>query len=114
MEILDQTTQSAQHRQVHPDRINMVVSCLEVLMVLLKDTVAFAQKARNVRTCVTKICELASDNYGNQMITMPVVGALLTLRDKNLNATMDSLAKIDSQILHKIELLAKEHAPDLD
>ena len=48
------------------------------------------------------------------MITMPVIGSLLTLRDKNLNATMDSLAKIDNQILHKIELLAKEHAPDLD
>ena len=63
---------------------------------------------------MTKICEIASENYGNQMITMPVIGSLLTLRDKNLSATMDSFAKLDTQILHKIELLAKEHAPDLD
>ena len=114
MKVLEQTTQNTNHQQVTPDRLNMVVSCLEVLMVLLKDTVTFAQKARNVKNCVTKICELAGENYGNQMITMPVIGSLLTLRDKNLNATMDSLAKIDNQILHKIELLAKEHAPDLD
>ena len=67
-----------------------------------------------MKNCVAKICELASENYGNQMITMPVIGSLLTLRDKNLSATMDSLAKIETQILHKIELLAKEHAPDLD
>ena len=45
--------------------MNMAVSCLEVLMVLLKDTNNFAQKAKNVKNCVTKICELASENYGN-------------------------------------------------
>ena len=96
MKILEQTTRKTLQQQIYPEQINMVVSCLEVLMVLLKDTQVFAQKTRNVKNCVTKICELASDNYGNQMITMPVIGSLLTLRDKNLSATMDSLAKIDT------------------
>ena len=78
----------------------MTISCLEVLMVLLKETNKYAQSNRNVKNCVAKICELASEHYYNPMITMPVIGSLLTLRDKNLSATMDSLARIDTQILH--------------
>ena len=38
---------------------------------------------------------------------MPVVGTMLTLRDKNLSYTMDSLARLDPPILQKFELLAK-------
>ena len=44
---------------------------------------------------------------------MPVIGSLLTLRDKNLSATMDSLARLDLSALKKIELLAQDNASDL-
>lgn len=44
---------------------------------------------------------------------MPVIGSMLTLRDKNLGYTMDSLARLDPPILAKFEVLAKQHAPDL-
>ena len=47
------------------------------------------------------------------MITLPVIGTMLTLRDKNLGLTMDSLAKLDPPVLAKFEALAKRHAPDL-
>ena len=41
----------------------MTISCLEVLMVLLKETNTFSQSNRSVKTCVAKICELASEHY---------------------------------------------------
>ena len=44
---------------------------------------------------------------------MPVIGTMLTLRDKNLGFTMDSLARLDTSVLAKFESLAKLHAPDL-
>ena len=44
---------------------------------------------------------------------MPIIGIMLTLRDKNLGYTMDSLARLDPPVLHKFEQLVKQHAPDL-
>jgi len=38
---------------------------------------------------------------------------MLTLRDKNLGNTMDSLASLDMPIIAKFEVLAKQYAPDL-
>ena len=93
--------------------LNAIISSLEVLMVLLKDTVTFGQRSRNIKKCVERICTLAAEHFDNQLVTMPVIGTMLTLRDKNLGYTMDSLARLDPPILHKFELLARQHAPDL-
>ena len=60
-----------------------------------------------------RICKLAADQFENPLVTMPVIGSMLTLRDKNLGYTMDSLARLDPPVLQKFELLAKQHAPDL-
>ena len=56
---------------------------------------------------------MAAENITNPNITMPVIGSLLTLRDINLNGTMDSLARLDLSALKKIELLAQDNASDL-
>lgn len=93
--------------------LNAVISSLEVLMVLLKDTNSYCQRRRCIEKCVMRICALAAEHFDNQMITMPVIGTMLTLRDKNLGLTMDSLAKLDPPVLAKFEALAKRHAPDL-
>jgi len=82
-------------------------------MVLLKDTCQFAQRSANIKKCVERICTLAAVHYDNPLVTMPIVGSMLTLRDKNLGYTMDSLARLDPPILAKFEHLAKQHAPDL-
>ena len=41
------------------------------------------------------------------MVTMPIIGTMLTLRDKNLGQTMDSLARVDPPVLQKFEMLAR-------
>ena len=82
-------------------------------MVLLKDTTSYCQRRRNIEKCVARICRLAAQHYDNAHVTMPVIGTMLTLRDKNLVLTMDSLAKVDPPVLAKFESLAKQHAPDL-
>ena len=83
-------------------------------MVLLKEAADFTSKPRNVKQCVFLISKVAFEHIDNQAITQPIIGALLTLRDLNLAATMASLAKLDSKYLHSIEKLAKQYAPDLD
>ena len=82
-------------------------------MVLLNDTTQFAQRSRNIKRCVERICKLTAEHYDNPLVTMPVIGTMLTLRDKNLGHTMDSLASLDPPVLQKFEQLAKDHAPDL-
>ena len=82
-------------------------------MVLLKDTNTYCQRRRCIEKCVTNICELAAEHYDNELVTMPVIGTMLTLRDKNLDLTMDSLARLDTSVLAKFESLVKLHAPDL-
>lgn len=62
---------------------------------------------------MTRICELAAEHYDNSQVTMPVIGTMLTLRDKNLGLTMDSLARLDTGVLAKFEALVKLHATDL-
>jgi hypothetical protein len=47
-------------------------------------------------------------------VTLPIIGALLTLRDKNFSATMNSLATLDSKILDIIKRLSHFYAPDLE
>lgn len=78
---------------------NAIISSLEMLMVLLKDTTSFGQRSRNIKKCVERICKLAADQFDNPLVTMPVIGSMLTLRDKNLGYTMDSLARLDPPVL---------------
>lgn len=93
--------------------LNTIISSLEVLMVLLRDTITYCQRRRCIEKCVSRICELAAEHYDNSLVTMPIIGTMLTLRDKNLGLTMDSLARLDISVLAKFESLAKSHAPDL-
>ena len=83
-------------------------------MVLLKDAYHFALSPENIKTCVTKICLIAGENSGNKAVTLPIIGALLTLRDKNLMATMNSLATLESKNLDIIKRLSHFYAPDLE
>ena len=76
-----------------------MISSLEVLMVLLNDTIQFTQRSRNIKRCVERICKLKAEHYDNPLVTMPVIGTMLTLRDKNLGHTMDSLASLDPPVL---------------
>lgn len=55
-----------------------------------------------MRTCILRICLIAKDNSANKAITLPIVGALLTLRDKNIYASMNSLALLDPKTLEVI------------
>lgn len=61
-------------------------------MVLLKDAYQYSMIDENVKACVLKISVIAGENSANKSITLPIIGALLTLRDKNLKATMMSLS----------------------
>lgn len=61
-------------------------------MVLLKDAFQYSMSNENVKICVSKIAVIANENSANKSVTLPIIGALLTLRDKNLKATMHSLA----------------------
>ena len=72
-------------------------------MVLLNDTVQFVQRSRNIKKCVERICKLSAEHYDNALVTMPVIGTMLTLRDKNLGYTMDSLARLEPPVLQKFE-----------
>ena len=47
-------------------------------------------------------------------MTLPIIGALLTLRDKNIQACMNSLALLDPKTLDVIKRLAHYYAPDLE
>jgi hypothetical protein len=67
-----------------------------------------------VRSCVLKISLIAGENSANKSVTLPIIGALLTLRDKNLIATMDSLALLDNKQLDIIKRLSHYYAPDLE
>ena len=64
--------------------LNTIISSLEVLMVLLNDTQAYCFHKRNIAKCVNCICALAMEHQDNEMVTMPIIGTMLTLRDKNL------------------------------
>lgn len=92
----------------------VLISCLEVLMVLLKDSYSYSMSNENVKACVTKITVIAYENSANKLVTLPIIGALLTLRDKNLLATMTSLAALDSKVLDIIKRLSHFYAPDLE
>ena len=79
--------------------LNAMISSLEVLMVLLTDTNQFAQRSRNFKKCAESICKLSAEHFDNPLVTMPIIGIMLTLRDKNLGYTMDSLARLDPPVL---------------
>ncbi|CDW87981.1 clip-associating protein [Stylonychia lemnae] len=92
----------------------VLISCLEVLMVLLKDAYQFAMSEDNIKNCVIKVCLIASDNSANKAVTLPIIGALLTLRDKNVNASMQAILMLDSKTLEIIKRLGHFYAPDLE
>jgi len=83
-------------------------------MILLKDAFHFAMIQENVRACVLRICFIAKDNVANKAVTLPIIGALLTLRDKNLQACMYALALLDPKTLEVIQRLGHFYAPDLE
>lgn len=93
---------------------NKLVSALEVFMVLLKEANQFVQDSKNVKNCVTLVSKVAFEHAVNPAVTLPILGALLTLRDLNLASTMAQLAKLDANHFRVVEQLAKQHAPDLD
>jgi hypothetical protein len=62
----------------------VLICCLEVLMVLLKDAYDYSSSSDNVRNCVLKIAVITGEHAANKAVTLPIIGALLTLRDKNL------------------------------
>lgn len=68
----------------------------------------------NIKQCVTKLCLIAGENSGNKAVTLPIIGALLTMRDKNIRATMNSLSSLDSKNLEIIKRLSHFYAPDLE
>jgi hypothetical protein len=68
----------------------------------------------NVKNCVLRISIIAGENSANKAVTLPIIGALLTLRDKNIRATMKSLALLDNKNLDIIKRLSHFYAPDLE
>ena len=83
-------------------------------MVLLKDAFEYSQSTENIRICVKKITVIAGENAANKAVTLPIIGALLTLRDKNLHATMNSLLLLENKHLDIIKRLSHFYAPDLE
>lgn len=67
---------------------NKLVSSLEVFMVLLKEAQNFVSKPKNVKHCVFLVSKIAFEHASNPAVTLPIIGALLTLRDQNLKSTM--------------------------
>jgi hypothetical protein len=67
-----------------------------------------------VKACVLRISVIAGENSANKAVTLPIIGALLTLRDKNIRATMRSLALLDNKNLDIIKRLSHFYAPDLE
>lgn len=55
-----------------------------------------------MRACVLRLCFIAKDNAANKAVTLPIIGALLTLRDKNIYACMNALALLDPKTLEVI------------
>src|SRR3569833_2879308 len=83
-------------------------------MVLLKDAYEFSITDENVKSCVLKLSAIVGDNAANKSVTLPIIGSLLTLRDKNIQATMNSLSHLDHNSLDIIRRLAHYYAPDLE
>ena len=83
-------------------------------MVLLKDAYEYSLIDDNVKVCVLKVSIIAGENSANKSVTLPIIGALLTLRDKNIKATMKSLSMLDSKTLEIIKRLSHFYAPDLE
>jgi len=50
-------------------------------MVLLKGAEAFTSNTKNVKLCVHLISRIATEHFDDKAITLPIIGALLTLRD---------------------------------
>ena len=94
--------------------LNKLVSTLEVFMVMLKEAMVFCTRPKNVKQCVFLVSKVAFEHSTTPTVTLPIIGALLTLRDLNLKAPMAQLSKLDSKYLKTIEKLAKQYAPDLD
>ncbi len=67
-----------------------------------------------MRACILRLCFIAKDNSANKAITLPIIGALLTLRDKNIYASMNALAILDPKTLEVIQRLGHFYAPDLE
>ena len=61
-----------------------------------------------------KIAIIASENAANKAVTLPIIGALLTLRDKNISACMLALSLLDTRTLDIIRRLGHFYAPDLE
>jgi len=57
---------------------------------------------------------IAGEHSANKSVTLPIIGALLTLRDKNLGSTMTALASLDLKTIEIIKRLAHFYAPDLE
>lgn len=68
----------------------------------------------NIKLCVIKIATIASENAANKAVTLPIIGALLTLRDKNIYACMQALSLLDTKTLEIIKRLGHFYAPDLE
>lgn len=83
-------------------------------MVLLKDAYEYSMSSDNVKKCVQRICVIAGEHSANKAVTLPIIGALLTLRDKNISATMSSLAMLENKQLDIIKRLSHFYAPDLE
>ena len=83
-------------------------------MVILKEAFSYALQKENVSDCIHVLSAIINEHSTNKSITLPILGSLLTLRDKNLNALMKSLASLEKKPLESIRRLSRQYAPDLE
>ncbi len=87
---------------------------LEVMNMLIKESVSYFALDPNVRLCAQKAVLLINDNFKNKKITLPALGVLLALRDKNYEVTVSTILSTSDAQLSKIKTLAHAYAKDLE
>lgn len=60
-------------------------------MVLLKESIEFSENYENIRRCLTILSNIIGENSNNKSVTLPILGSILTLRDRNYDATLEYL-----------------------
>jgi hypothetical protein len=73
------------------------VASLEVLVVLMKEDMEFTSSLKSISNLISLIAGKLDENPKNMDVIMPSIAVILAMRDKNYDATMEALRKLNQK-----------------